>query len=323
MARRFVNEISDGETIDEVYVLADKQLRANRNGDTYLLADLRDKTGSIHGLLWNINEEQVAHMQTGDYVRVRGKAQLYNGNLQMILSRVDVSPADGVDARDFQAGTNQNVEELFVRLSDFMESLSDPGMRQLMQCFLADESIVNQLKTAPAGVKAHHAYLGGLLEHIVTLMSAADRMVDLYPSVNRDLLLVGVFLHDLGKIRELGYDGTFIYTDEGQLIGHLIIGVEILNEKLSEVADKGSPVKEEYVLRLKHMIASHHGAYEFGSPKLPMTPEAIVLHHLDNIDAKVNEFASMIDADPNRNSNWTAFSPRIDRKLFKGLVGTE
>ncbi|HBN76834.1 MAG TPA: CMP-binding protein [Planctomycetaceae bacterium] len=319
MARRYINEIADGESIEETYVLADRQLRANRNGDMYLLADLRDKTGSLHGLLWNISEELVNHIQVGDYVTVKGKAQLYNGNLQMILSRIEVISEESVDITEFQAGTNQDVDQLFQKLTDVLGTLEDPSLRHLMQCYLADESIAAQLKQAPAGIKAHHAYLGGLLEHIVNLLAAADGIVGLYPSVNRDLLLAGVFLHDLGKIRELGYDGTFVYTDEGQLIGHLIIGIEILNEKLAEAAQTGVAVSEENVLRLKHMIASHHGAYEYGSPKLPMTPEAIVLHHLDNIDAKVNEFKALIESDPNRNSSWTPFNPRIDRKIFKGI----
>ncbi len=318
MPRRFVNEITDGETIEETFVLADKQLRANRNGDTYLLADLRDKTGSLHGLLWNITEESVAHINAGDYVKIRGKAQLYNGNLQVILTRVEAVNETSIDLQDFQQGSSQDIDTMFARLRDFLQSLTDSQLRDLMQAFLDDEELVDHLRNVPAGVKAHHAYLGGLLEHIVTLMEGAERIAGLYPRVNRDLLLAGVFLHDLGKIRELAYDGTFVYTDEGQLIGHLIIGIELLNEKVQQLAALGTTVDEEKILRLKHMIASHHGSYEFGSPKLPMTPEAILLHHLDNIDAKVNEFITMIESDPNRQSHWTPFNPRMDRKLYKG-----
>ncbi|MFN3157895.1 MAG: 3'-5' exoribonuclease YhaM family protein [Rubinisphaera brasiliensis] len=323
MSRRFINEINDGELIEEIFVLADKQLRANRNGDTYLLADLRDKTGSLHGLLWNISEDSVAHINAGDYVKVKGKVQLYNGNLQIILTRIDAVNETQIDLNDFQAGSSQDVEKMFSRLTELLRSISDPQLRRLMEAFLDDETLMMHLKNVPAGVKAHHAYLGGLLEHVVNLMEAGDRICGLYPSVSRDLLLVGIFLHDLGKVRELTYDGTFAYTDEGQLIGHLIIGVELLNEKLNQLLSTGESVDEEKILRIKHLIASHHGTYEFGSPKLPMTPEAILLHHLDNIDAKVNEFTSMIESDPNRQSHWTPFNPRMDRKLFKGLVSQE
>ncbi|MEZ5948231.1 MAG: OB-fold nucleic acid binding domain-containing protein [Planctomycetaceae bacterium] len=252
MPRRFVNEITDGETIEETFVLADKQLRANRNGDTYLLADLRDKTGSLHGLLWNITEESVAHINAGDYVKIRGKAQLYNGNLQVILTRVEAVNETSIDLQDFQQGSSQDIDTMFARLRDFLQSLTDSQLRDLMQAFLDDEELVDHLRNVPAGVKAHHAYLGGLLEHIVTLMEGAERIVGLYPRVNRDLLLAGVFLHDLGKIRELAYDGTFVYTDEGQLIGHLIIGIELLNEKVQQLALLGTTVDEEKILRLKH-----------------------------------------------------------------------
>ncbi len=318
MARQFINEISDGEAVEEVYALADKQIRANRNGDGYLLADLRDKTGSLHGLLWNVNEELLSHINAGDYVKVKGKAQLYNGNMQLIMTRIDVVNSSEIDPDDFQAGTNQDVDKLFEKLRSFLENVSDSELRKLMQIYLADEQLMENLRTAPAGIKAHHAYLGGLLEHIVNLLEAASRLVDLYPSINPDLLTAGIFLHDLGKVRELGYESSFVYTDEGQLIGHLIIGIEMLNEKIRQLQQQGDSIDEETVLRLKHMIASHHGSYEFGSPKLPMTPEAIALHHLDNLDAKVNEYTAIIEADPNKKSHWTPYNPRTDRKLFKG-----
>jgi len=319
MARQFINEISDGEPVEEIFVLADKQIRANRNGDGYLLADLRDKTGSLHGLLWNVNEELLSHIDAGDYVKVKGKAQLYNGNMQLIMTRIDTVDSSDLDPEDFQAGTNQDVEKLFEKLQGFLQGISDPSLGQLMQIYLADETLMENLRTAPAGIKAHHAYLGGLIEHIVNLLEAASRIVDLYPSINPDLLTAGIFLHDLGKVRELGYESTFVYTDEGQLIGHLIIGIEMLNEKIQQLTQQGDQIDEETVLRLKHMIASHHGNYEFGSPKLPMTPEAIALHHLDNLDAKVNEYAATIEADPNKKSHWTPYNPRSNRKLFKGI----
>ena len=319
MARQFISKITDGEPVDEIFALADKQLRANRNGDGYLLADLRDKTGSLHGLLWNVSEDSLSHINAGDYVQVKGKAQLYNGNMQLIITRIDLVNQAEIDPEDFQAGTDQDVTELFERLQNFLQSISDPQLRKLMQVFLSDESMMEQLRMAPAGTKAHHAYLGGLIEHIVNLMEVASRIVDLYPSVNPDLLTAGIFLHDLAKVRELGYEGTFVYTDEGQLIGHLVIGIEMLNEKIQTLEQQGEHLEEETVLRLKHMIASHHGTYEFGSPKLPMTPEAIALHHLDNLDAKVNEYAAIIEADPNKKSHWTPYNPRMDRKLFKGI----
>lgn len=319
MTRQFVNELQDGDNVEQIFLLADRQLRANRNGDSYFLSQLRDRTGTISGLLWNVNESAVNHINVGDYVIVKGKVQLFQGNLQMILTRIDSAVGEEVDPDDFIPKANTDVETQLSKLREMLLSITHNDLRALMQTYLSDEEIIEGLKTAPAGVRLHHAYHGGLLDHIVNLAETATRIADLYPSVDINLLLAGIFLHDLGKIHELSYDPTFQYTDEGQLIGHLVMGVEMLSDKirLTEAAT-GRSFSEETVLRLKHMILSHHGTYEYGSPKLPMTPEAIALHHLDNLDAKTNEFQSLIDSDPNATSNWTPYQPNMQRKLYKG-----
>lgn len=319
MSRRYVNTLADGDTVEEVYLLADKQLRANRNAELYLLAQLRDRTGQISGLMWNIREEQVARISSGQFVRVRGKVQLYQGNLQMILSHITAEEGDQLDLSDFIPGATVETDRLLNRLNELLRSIESRPLRSLMECYLNDRGLMEGLARCPAGVKLHHAYHGGLLEHIVNLLETAVRVVDLYPTVNRDLLIAGVFLHDLGKVRELGFDTTFVYTDEGQLLGHLVIGIEMLNEKVAFTEQSlGESLPDEMLLRIKHMIVSHHGTYEYGSPKLPMTPEAIFLHHLDNLDAKVNEFNSLIASDPNTDSHWTPFNANLGRKLYKG-----
>ena len=324
MSRRFVNQLKDGDTVEEIYLLSEKQLRANRNADLYLLAGLRDRTGTISGLMWNVTEEAVSHINPGDFVLVRGKVQLYQGGLQMILTRVDRVSGDDLDAADFQLAASQDIEQLFSDLQKSLNSISQPELNRLMQCFLADEELMTGYKVTPAGVKAHHAYQGGLLEHVVTILKVASLFANLYPQLDSDLLLAGIFLHDIGKIKEMSGEATYVYTDEGQLIGHMIIGIEMLNQKIAEYnqqTDDAFP--EETALRLKHMIASHHGAYEFGSCRLPMTPEAIILHHLDNLDSKVNEFSQIIMEDPSTESHWTPFHPRLGRKLFKGKQSSE
>jgi 3'-5' exoribonuclease len=319
MSRRFVNLLQDGETVEEVYLLADRQLRANRNGDTYLLSQLRDRTGQISGLLWNVSEPALAYLRPGDYVKVRGKVQLFQGNLQVILTRIDAATAEGLSTEDFIPQTQADVERQFQRLKEILLGVKNPDLRVLLECILNDTEIIDGLKQAPAGIRLHHAYNGGLLEHVLTLAEAAVRLADLYPKVDYDLVLAGILLHDLGKIHELSFETSFIYTDEGQLIGHLIIGVEILNDKI-RLAEQvtGRPFPKETAMRLKHLILSHHGSYEFGSPKLPMTPEAVALHYLDNLDAKTNEFLSLIESDPNSGSSWTPYHANMQRKLYKG-----
>ena len=319
MARRNLKELRDGESVEEIYLLADKQLRANRNANLYLLTSLRDCTGQMSGLMWNVTEESVADINAGDFVKVKGKVQLYQGGLQMIMAQINRVPPEGLNVADFHPQTGQDIERLLARLREILLGLGNDDLRTLMECFLVDEPLVQALSRAPAGVKAHHAYHGGLLEHVVNILETALRIGDLYPSLDMDLLQAGIFLHDLGKVREMEYDTSFVYTDEGQLLGHLVIAVEMLDEKLAEFEKlTGRAFPRETALRLKHMILSHHGSYEFGSPKLPMTPEAVALHHLDNLDAKVNEFAGMIEEDPVSDSHWTPYNPRLARKLFKG-----
>lgn len=319
--RQLLQQLNDGQTIEEVYLVNDKQLRANRNGNLYLQLDLHDRSGSMSARMWNAGEQLFRTFDVGDFLRVKGKVQLFQGALQMIVSHIERVTADKVELADFLPHTDADVSKLLERLRTLLMRLDNHHLRALVECFFIDDEFMTGFCQAPAGIRNHHAYLGGLLEHVVTLLDAAERIVPLYPEMNRDLLLTGIFLHDIGKVRELGYTRAFIYTDEGQLIGHLVIGVEMLNEKAARVPDlTGEPFPPELLLRLKHMILSHHGTYEFGSPKLPMTPEAIALHYLDNLDAKVHAFTREIKSDRNQTSSWTPFNQSLQRRIYKGMV---
>jgi 3'-5' exoribonuclease len=268
MTRRFVQQLADGDTLEEVFLVSDKQLRANRNGNLYLQLELRDRTGAMSARLWNAGEHLFRSFDDGDFILIKGKVQLFQGALQMILNHLEPIAPEKVELADFLPHTQQDVGKLYERLRSLLMKLGNPHLRALAEVFLMDEPLMHDFCRAPAGIRVHHAYLGGLLEHVVTLMEAADRLLPLYPELDRDLLLTGIFLHDIGKVRELGYTRTMSYTDEGQLVGHLTIGVEMLNEKKAQVSDlTGEPFPAELLLRLKHMILSHHGTYEFGSPR--------------------------------------------------------
>src|SRR5262245_3810477 len=317
--RRYVQQMADGDSLDDVYLVVDKQLRANRNGNLFLQLELRDRTGSISARLWNAGEPLFRSFEAGDFLQVRGKVQLFQGALQIILSHLSRVPAEQVEVADFLPHTAQDVSKLYERFCVLLRKLDDPHLRALAECFLMDQQFVEAFCKAPAGVRNHHAYVGGLLEHVVTMLDAADRLAPLYPELNRDLFLMGVFLHDVGKVRELTYERTFGYSDRGQLVGHLVIGVEMLNEQARRVQElTGERFPEELLLRLKHLIVSHHGSHEFGSPTLPMTPEAIALHYLDNLDAKLHAFTRDIREDPNPGSAWTPFNQALQRRLYKG-----
>jgi 3'-5' exoribonuclease len=319
MTRRYVNQLANGDSVDDAFLVADKQLRANRQGNLYLHLELRDKTGTVGARLWNATENLARQFEPGDYLHVRGKTQVFQGSLQIILTNLEVLAANQIEPEEFLPQSSQNVTKLLARLRDVLLAMGNPHLRALVECFLIDDVFVRKFTTAPAGIKNHHAYQGGLLEHVVSLLNVADRISDLYPEIDRDILLTGIFLHDIGKVDELSYERAFGYTDPGQLVGHLVMGVEMLGEKVQRCFElTGEEFPAELLLRLKHMIVSHHGTHEFGSPKLPMTLEAIALHYLDNLDAKIHTFGREIREDPSRDSSWTPFQQSLGRRLFKG-----
>jgi 3'-5' exoribonuclease len=319
MTRRYVSQLANGDSVDDAFLVADKQLRANRQGNLYLNLELRDKTGTVGARLWNASENLARLFEPGDFLRVRGKTQVFQGSLQIILNHLEVVDPSQIEAEDFLPQSAQNIPKLLGRLKEVLLGMNNPHLRALVECFLIDEGFMRKFMTAPAGIKNHHAYQGGLIEHVVNLLNVADRITEFYPELDRDLLLSGIFLHDIGKVDELSYDRAFAYTDEGQLVGHLVMGVEMLAEKVARSTElTGESFPPELLLRLKHMIVSHHGSFEFGSPKLPMTLEAVALHYLDNLDAKLHTFGREIRDDPSRDSSWTPFQQSLGRRLFKG-----
>jgi 3'-5' exoribonuclease len=319
MSRRYVSQLAHQETVSQIFLASEKQLRPNRNGNLYLQVDLSDRSGSISARMWNASEQDYRAFENGDYVRVEGSTQLFQGTIQLIANSISRAQTADVNLEDFLNLDSKQIDLLVNRLSTHLRKISDPHLRTLGECFLMDDDFMRKFTRAPAGVKNHHAYLGGLLEHVVSLMDLSRRLEGLYAGLNIDLLVLGAFLHDIAKIDELSYEREFAYTDEGQLVGHLVMAIGILERKLRDAERlSGDPVPDEVVLRLKHMIVSHHGQYEFGSPKLPMTLEAVALHYLDNLDAKLHGFQQMMSDDPNVDSGWTNFHQSLGRKLFKG-----
>ena len=318
MPRRFIQQFGPTDKIDQTFLAAQKQLRPNKNGNLYLQVDLSDRTGSIAGRMWNAGDHEYRSFEDGDYVRVEGNTQLFQGQLQLIVTKIGKANPEEVDEADFMPLTPAELDRLVIRLTAHLRGMQNLSLRNLAECFLTDATFMGKLLRCPAGVKNHHAYVGGLLHHIVQLMDLVIAVRPLYPQIDGDLLLMGAFVHDMGKIDELSYDKGFAYTDEGQLIGHLVMAVSTLEQNARE-AEKlsGEPFPAELVLRLKHMIVSHHGEYEFGSPKLPMTLEAVALHLLDNLDAKMHSFHLLMRDDPNVDSPWTNYHANLGRKFFK------
>jgi 3'-5' exoribonuclease len=324
MGRRFVDQLSDGENIEEVYLLTDKQLKANRNGNLFIQTELRDRTGVIMGRMWNVGEMLFRSFENGDFLAICGKVQLFQGSLQIILSSLEKVDPNTIELPDYLPHTDQDVGKLLDRLRTSLRKVSNHHLKALSECYMIDDKFLSGFCKAPAGIRVHHAYIGGLLEHVVMMLDVAERIAPLYPEVDKDLLLMGIFLHDTGKVRELSYSRAFGYSNEGQLIGHLSIGVEMLEEMARKVPElTGEPFPRELLMRLKHMILSHHGSLEFGSPKVPMTPEAVALHAIDHLDTRIHITLREIKDDRNNPSAWTPFNNAMQRKLYKGTTGTD
>lgn len=319
MPRRFINQYGERENVNDVFLVSDKQLRTNKNGNLYLMLKLSDRSGTMMGMMWNASDHIYRGFENGDFVQVEGTTQFYNGALQMIVSSVTQATKAEVAEEDLLQLALADLDQLTSRLAEMLRGIRNTHLRSLAECYLMDEKFMDKFTNAPAGVKNHHAYRGGLIEHVVNLMEVVNVLAPRYPQINPELLLCGAFLHDLGKVDELYYERDTGYTDEGQMLGHVVQGVITLEEKIRE-AEKlsGEPFPRELALRLKHMVVSHHGQYEFGSPKLPMTLEAIALHHLDNLDAKIHSFQQLMADDANVDSPWTPYHPNLGRKLYKG-----
>lgn len=321
MSRSFINQLAEQQPLDQTFRAADKQLRANRQGGKYILLKLADRTGVLTGMLWNADDRIFESFERGDYVRCKGRTQLFNGGLQVIVTdiqRVDVAE---IDPGDFDRYDAKVAQVLVDRLAAMIGALNNPHLRRLGQSFLADQTFVDRFKLAAAAISNHHAYPGGLLQHTVDLMELALIIGPRYPQVDADLVVVGAFLHDLGKIEELSADGEASYTDRGQLVGHIVIGVQMLAQKIAAVeATSGEAFPQDLRWQLEHLILSHHGQLDYGSPKIPLTLEALMLHHLDNLDAKMAAATSIIQSDVAADGNWTNYNPSMGRKLWKSGV---
>ncbi len=318
MTRRFINQLGENETIDQVFIANGKQLRPNRQGNLYLQVSLSDRSGIVNAMQWNANQTVYDNFENGDYVIVQGTTQFFNGNLQIIVQKLTKADPARVDEAEFHVLSNEGIGQLLVQLRQFVDSISHAQLKSLACFYLDNDELVSKLSQAPAGVKNHHAYQGGLLHHVVSLMELVDVVAPRYPDVDRDLVLIGVLLHDLSKIDELSYEKGFEYTDEGQLVGHLVMGVELLGKMIRDWEAANSDVfPNDLAIQLKHLIVSHHGEYEYGSPKLPMTLEAVMLHFLDNMDAKLFQFSQAMSSEANPDSQWTPYIASIGRRLYK------
>ncbi len=282
----------DCAAVTTYFVLSSLQVREKKQGGQFLALTVTDRTGSLEARMWDDVAEAIATCSEGCYVKVQGDISKYQGKFQITLKKLRLAADHEVDPADYQPSTRFDVEEMWTELRGYVAAFRNAELKRLVFAFLDDERIGPAFKCAPAAKRLHHAWLGGLLEHVLTLVRVCLAAAPSYPEVDADLLVTGAILHDIGKVRELDWKSSFRYTLEGQLIGHISIAQGMLREKVQELA----PFPEKLRVLVEHMILSHHGKYEFGSPKLPMTPEALLLSALDDLEAKMqamrNEFAA-------------------------------
>ncbi|MDR5728359.1 MAG: OB-fold nucleic acid binding domain-containing protein [Terriglobia bacterium] len=273
-----------GRNIRSHFLVAQKQLRDRSDGAAkYLSLTLCDRTGRLDGRVWDNAETWSAKFEQNDFVDVRACVDEFNGKLQLRVTEIIRLDPVQIDLGDFQRKTTRDIERLWVELRSSVNSFSDPDLKRLVFAFLDDPEIARRYRAAPAAKFMHHAWIGGLLEHVVDLIEFCDLAASHFPLIHRDLLLTGAVLHDIGKIYELSWERGFEYTLEGQLIGHISIATRLLDEKVKSLPGFPKPIH----MLVEHMILSHHGSFEFGSPKLPMIPEAVLLHYLDDAEAKM------------------------------------
>ena len=302
----------ESQTITSGFVVASKQVKTKKNGNPYLAVTLADRTGQLQANMWDNVSDAVNEFEQDDFVKVKGLVQKYNGRWQLTLHKVRKLGDTEIDYSDFLPKTSKDIDQLWRTLGEFVESIENSWLKRLIKDFMADDAIATPYKNAPAAKTMHHAYVGGLLDHVVSLMTVCDLVARNYPQVNRDLLLTGAFLHDIGKIHELAYQRSISYTTRGQLLGHMIIELEMLHEKLSHIPD----FPDELKILIEHLIISHHGQYEFGSPKLPMFPEALMLHYLDDLDSKMESMRAQFERESEQETAWTSYNASLARTLL-------
>jgi 3'-5' exoribonuclease len=303
MAKLYIKDFAVNTNVDTFVVIKQKDLRKTQKGDPYLALKLTDKTGDIEARFWDGFQEIQALLKEKTVIRVYGDISEYpagSGVKQITIKKAKIAEPNEIDPSDFIRTTKKNIEEMYANILGIIESISDVDIKKILQIIFQDKTISELFKKTPAAMSMHSACIGGLLEHVDGMVPLAIFIADQYTQINRDLLIAGVLLHDIGKTQELDFKNSISYTDEGKLVGHIVQGVKILNEKVQTIA--GFPVEKRMLL--EHMILSHHGVPEFGAVKVPMTLEAVVLHHIDNIDAKIVGFTEFVEQNPTDGS-WT------------------
>jgi len=314
MERVKIEQIKERDLVESIFLVKSKTLAVAKSGKPYLSLVFMDNSGEIEGRVWEEAEEVSRLFDQDDFIKLRGKVVNYQGQLQIVISQIKRYDEGELELKEFQPTTERDTDQMFQELKEIADQVKDQHLGKLLNLIFEDERIAKLFKIAPAAKSMHHDYLGGLLEHTLSVARLILLVSKQYQNINEDLLLAGGILHDIGKIYELTYDRAFNYSDKGKLIGHIVIGAELIEEKIKSLPD----FPAELAMLLKHMILSHHGQYEFGSPKKPKLVEAIILYFLEDMDSKVSSVQALIKKERETGSKWTSYHRLYDRYIYKG-----
>ena len=313
MKSAYIADLQPDQSITSFFLVRSKEIRTSANtGKAWLQLELADRSGAIDAKMWENFAEVAASFECDDVVKIRARVKVYHGRNELTVEQIRVAAETEYELEDFIPHTKQDVEQLYARLIEIAGGVGNPWLQRLLAGILEDPAIAPRLKRAPAAVTMHHAYIGGLLEHVVSLCGLCRLAAQHYAEVNLDLLLTGAILHDIGKIDELGYDRAFSYTTEGQLLGHIVIAMALVRRKAEAI--EGFP--PELLTLVEHLLVSHHGSLEFGSPRPPMFREAVLLHYLDDLDSKMGAMRATLES-PEGEGEWTARNPSLRRALLR------
>lgn len=314
MKTLFIESLADGQAIQDIFIVSEKNMSQKKDGKPFIQVRFTDRTGSIRGVIWDNVETVRTHFDHGDYVKIQARVTTYREKLQLTVFSVQRMTIEQIDPCDFLPKTTRDTGQMFQQLLKQSQTLVNTDLKSVLQRFWDDSIFVEKFCTAPAAKSMHHAYLGGLLEHTLSVAILVDRLIKChYRGIDRDLLLTGAILHDIGKIDEYEYTTMIDYSTEGRLLNHIIIGVRMLDEKIASIRN----FPKDTAQLLRHLIISHHGIREFGSPEPPKTLEAIILHFLDNLDSKIMGIRDYIEKSDDT-TQWTPYFYPMERHFFKG-----
>lgn len=309
----YIRDIKSGDKVGDYFLVAEKNLAFSQKGAPYLNVRLKDKTGELDGKVWDNAREWDKAFKKGDIIRIEARSANYKNVIQLSITELKKAADEDITLSDYLSAARKDGEQMLAELMSLVESVDTPPLKALLDSFFHDEELAGLFMKAPAAKGFHHVYLGGLLEHTLSVVRLLDLACAHYEGIDRDLLLTGGILHDIGKIYEFSYDRIVDYTDEGRLVGHIVMGVEMVDKRIAALED----FPTHLALKLRHILLSHHGDLEYGSPKRPKTVEALIVHFMDDLDAKVNAFQEYIAAARDDESDWTPFHRLFERFIYK------